>query len=148
MIKPIFEAMPAGLSIILGLLLFIIGLKGMGIGLKMAANKEWLQPIDNPYIMFLVAIGVTLLWQSSSLTTALLVSLVATGQISLAAALGGILGANIGTTGTSHLSALFGEGYNGVGRATAYYHTAVNFVMAIALLNPWALRLSTKFLGY
>ena len=139
--------MPAGVAIVFGLLLFIVGLKGMGIGLKAAANHELLRPIDDPYLMFAVAIGVTLLWQSSSLTTALLVSLVATGQIGLAAALGGILGANIGTTGTAHIAALFGEGYSGVGRAAAYYHTVVNLVLAAALLNPWALRLSVKWLG-
>lgn len=146
MIKSLFEALPPGVSIVLGLLLFIIGLKGLSVGLKATANPEWLQPIDNPYIMFLVAIGVTLVWQSSSLTTALLVPLVATGQVGLAAALGGILGANLGTTITAHLAALFGEGYQGLGRAAAIYHTMVNILMAALLLNPWALRLSVNIL--
>lgn len=147
MIKEAFTSLPPLAAISIGLLLFYLGLKGLGVGLKGLASPDLLAPIDNPYVMFVVAIGVTLLWQSSSLTTALLVPLVASGQIGLATALGGILGANIGTTGTSHLAAFFGEGYNGDGRAAALYHTWVNLVMAALLLNPWALRLATRILS-
>jgi len=147
MIKEAFASIPPLAAISIGLLLFYLGLKGLGVGLKGLASPDLLAPIDNPYIMFTVAIGVTLLWQSSSLTTALLVPLVASGQIGLATALAGILGANIGTTGTAHLAAFFGEGYVGDGRAAALYHTALNLMMAVIFLNPWALRLATRILS-
>ena len=147
MIKSAFVSIPPAAAIAIGLLMFYLGIKGLGVGLKGLANPALLAPIDRPYIMFVVAIGVTLVWQSSSLTTALLVPLVASGQIGLATALAGILGSNVGTTGTAHLAAVFGDGYVGDGRAAALYHTGVNLVMAALLLNPFALRFATRMLG-
>ncbi len=136
----IFGRIGPGYQIAIGLALFFFGMKIMGRGLKVAESPEWLAPVDNPYLMAGLALAVTMVWQSSSLTTALLVPLAATGQIGLATAIGGMLGANVGTTFTAHLAALFGDGYGGVGRAAAFAHTGLNLVMAAAFLNPWSLR--------
>ena len=59
--------------------------------------------IHNPYWMFLGGICMTLLWQSSSLSTTAIIALVASGAVPLPAAIAAVLGANIGTTVTNTL---------------------------------------------
>jgi len=61
--SPIFK-------IIVGLLIFYVGLKMFAGGMKSLGNVGQLLPfISNPYWMFLGGIFCTLLWQSSSLST-------------------------------------------------------------------------------
>ena len=56
--------------------------------------------------MFVGGICMTLLWQSSSLSTTAIIGLVASGALPLPAAIGAVLGANIGTTGTIWLAGI------------------------------------------
>jgi Na+/phosphate symporter len=128
--NPIFQA-------IAGLVLFYIGLKMFSGGMKSLGKLEHLEYfIHNPLWMFLGGIVMTLLWQSSSLSTTTIVALVASGALPLPSAIAAILGANIGTTGTIWLAgAMVSNGMPiGTTRHIAMVHTGVNLLMALALL--------------
>ena len=124
-------------KIIVGLLIFYVGLKMFAGGMKSLGNVEQLTPfISNPYWMFLGGILCTLMWQSSSLSTTAIVGLVASGFLPLPSAIAAVLGANIGTTGTIWLAGFFvsdGLPKNETLRI-AMAHTGVNLLMAISLL--------------
>ena len=92
--------------------------------------------IHNPYWMFLGGIVMTLLWQSSSLSTTAIIALVASGAVPLPAAIACVLGANIGTTGTIWLAGFFvSDGIpKGDTLRIAMAHTGVNLFMALTLL--------------
>ncbi len=118
-----------------GLIIFYIGLKMFAGGIKSMGNIEHLQYfMSNPYYMFLGGIIMTLLWQSSSLSTAAIVGLVASGALPLPSAIACVLGANIGTTGTIWLAAFHDGIPQGTTRHIAMVHTGVNMFMALTLL--------------
>ena len=124
-------------KIIVGLLIFYVGLKMFAGGMKSLGHVEQLTPfISNPYWMFLGGIVCTLLWQSSSLSTTAIVGLVASGFLPLPSAIAAILGANIGTTGTIWLASIFvSDGLpKGDTLKIAMAHTGVNMFMALTLL--------------
>ncbi len=93
-----------------GLGIFLIGIKFMGDGLKLLAGDSLKHLIDkyttNPVKGVLVGTLVTIAIQSSSGTTALTISLVRAGLMSLPQSIAVIIGANIGTTITSILIGL------------------------------------------
>tara|TARA_R110002020_G_scaffold110708_1_gene255724 strand:+ start:12505 stop:12945 length:441 start_codon:yes stop_codon:yes gene_type:complete len=120
-----------------GLVIFYIGLKLFSGGMKAMGKLEHLESfISNPYWMFLGGIVCTLAWQSSSLSTTAIIGLVASGALPLPSAIGAVLGANLGTTGTIWLAGLMvSEGFpQGITRQIALVHTGVNALMAVALL--------------
>jgi len=128
--NPIFQALA-------GLVVFYIGLKMFSGGMKSLGKLEHLEYfIHNPMWMFLGGIVMTLLWQSSSLSTTTIVALVASGALPLPSAIAAILGANIGTTGTIWLAGAFvSNGFPaGTTKHIAMVHTGVNLLMAITLL--------------
>ena len=128
--NPIFQTL-------LGLVIFYIGLKMFSGGMKSMGKLEHLEYfIHNPYWMFFGAIGCTLLWQSSSLSTTAIIGLVASGALPLPSAIAAVLGANIGTTGTIWLAGIMvSDGMpQGITKQIAIVHTGVNSLMAIALL--------------
>ena len=128
--NPIFQTL-------LGLIIFYIGLKMFSGGMKSMGKLEHLEYfILNPYWMFFGAIGCTLLWQSSSLSTTAIIGLVASGALPLPSAIGAVLGANIGTTGTIWLAGIMvSDGMpQGITKQIALVHTGVNALMAVALL--------------
>ena len=135
---------------LLGLVIFYIGLKMFSGGMKSMGHIEQLEWfLGNPYWMFFGAIGFTILWQSSSLTTTAVIGLVASGALPLPSAIAAILGANIGTTGTIWIAGmLVSDGMpTGITRQVALVHTGINTVMAVALLpfvQPMA-RFISKF---
>jgi Na+/phosphate symporter len=137
-------------KIIIGLIIFYIGLKLFAGGMKSLGSINQLEPfITSPYWMFLGGILCTLMWQSSSLSTTAIVGLVASGFLPLPSAIAAVLGANIGTTGTIWLASIFvSDGLpKGETLRIAMAHTGVNLLMAIALLpfvNPIA-RFLIKF---
>ena len=92
-----------------GLGLFIYGMKLMGDGLENAAGeglKKILEKVTkNPIIGVIVGAVVTMVIQSSSATTVMVVGFVNAGLMNLAQAAGIIMGANIGTTVTAQLVA-------------------------------------------
>ena len=122
---------------LLGLVIFYIGLKMFAGGMKSMGNIDHLQYfMGNPYWMFLGGIVMTLLWQSSSLSTTAIIALVASGAVPLPAAIAAVLGANIGTTGTIWLAGiLVSDGMpKGDTLRIAMAHTGVNLFMAATLL--------------
>lgn len=123
--------MNAPVQILLGLAMLLAGILIMTSGLKIAINKNWLAIFDNPFSMFASAIGFTVAVQSSSITTVMLVSLVGSGLIGLEASLGGVLGANVGTTITAWIA---GSVMNIDAIRMAAFHTAFNAVWCIPTL--------------
>ena len=136
------------ITTIVGLVVFYIGLKMFSSGMKSMGNMDHMNFfIHNPYWMFLGGIVMTLLWQSSSLSTTAIIALVASGAVPLPAAVAAVLGANIGTTGTIWLAGvLVSDGMpKGDTLRIAMAHTGVNLMMAVALL-PWVHHIA-RFLG-
>ena len=125
------------MTTLVGLVVFYVGLKMFSGGMKSMGNLEHLNFfIHNPYWMFVGGIVMTLLWQSSSLSTTAIIALVASGAVPLPAAIAAVLGANIGTTGTIWLAGLLvSDGMpKGDTFRIAMAHTGVNLLMAVALL--------------
>ena len=127
-----------------GLVIFYIGLKMFSGGMKSMGNMEHLQWFTaNPIYMFVGGIVMTLLWQSSSLSTTAIIALVASGAVPLPAAIGAVLGANVGTTGTIWLAGLLvSDGMpKGDTLRIAMAHSGANLLMAVMLL-PFVHQLS------
>src|SRR5210317_2345693 len=125
------------MTALVGLVVFYIGLKMFSGGMKSMGNLEHLNFfLGNPIYMFIGGIVMTLLWQSSSLSTTAIIALVASGALPLPAAIACVLGANIGTTGTIWLAGLLvSDGMpKGDTLRIAMAHTGVNLMMAITLL--------------
>lgn len=102
------------ISMLIGLLgglgLFLYGMKMMGDGLENAAGSKLKFILNkvtgNPFSAVLVGTVVTVLMQSSSATTVMVIGFVNSGLLSLVQATGVIMGANIGTTTTAFLVSL------------------------------------------
>ncbi|MBA2862715.1 Na/Pi cotransporter family protein [Methanococcus maripaludis] len=92
-----------------GLALFIYGMNLMGNGLQKVAGDGLKRLIEvltkNKYLGVLVGTVVTMLIQSSSATTVMVVGFVNASLMNLSQAIGVIMGANIGTTVTAQLVA-------------------------------------------
>lgn len=98
------------LSMAGGLGLFLFGIRTMGDGLENAAGAKLKRMLEvltgNRFLAVLVGFVVTAIIQSSTATTVMVVGFVNADMMSLAQAVGVIMGANIGTTVTSLLIAL------------------------------------------
>lgn len=98
------------ISLLGGLGLFLFGMKYMGEGLELAAGskmKDLLEKLTRNRVMgFLLGALVTVVIQSSSATTVMVMGFINAEIMDLAQATGVIFGANIGTTITSILIAL------------------------------------------
>ena len=141
------------LLLVVGLLfVFLVGVKGLGDGLGMLGGElldSFFQATSNPFVGLMVGILATALMQSSSVTTVMIVALVAapTDPLPLANAVPMIMGANIGTTVTNSLVSMahirqpaeFRRAFS-----VATCHDFFNF-MAVALLLP--LELATGVLS-
>ena len=109
------------LNLLLGLALFLFGMDVMGDGLKKSAGNK-LKTIlgkmtSNKFKGFLLGLGVTVIIQSSSATTVMVVGFVNSATMTLAQAVGVILGANVGTAVTAWLTAMTGmevQGADGI----------------------------------
>ena len=136
------------ITVLVGLVVFYIGLKMFSGGMKSMGNLEHLNFfLGNPIYMFFGGIVMTLLWHSSSLSTTAIIALVASGALPLPAAIGAVLGANIGTTGTIWLAGLLvSDGMpKGDTLRIALAHSGANLFMSIMLL-PWVHHIA-RFLG-
>lgn len=100
------------LNLLLGLALFLFGMDVMGDGLKKCAGNKLKiilgKMTSNKFKGFLLGLGVTLIIQSSSATTVMVVGFVNSATMTLAQAVGVILGANVGTAITAWLTAMTG----------------------------------------
>ncbi len=96
-------------SLLGGVGLFLYGMTIMSTGLKNAAGDQMRAILEhatsNRLVAVLVGIGVTVLIQSSSATDMMVIGFVNSGLMTLAQAVGVIMGANIGTTITAQITA-------------------------------------------
>ena len=92
--------------------MFLYGMSLMSTGLQKAAGTGLRKLIasitSNPFKGVLTGLGVTAAIQSSSATTVMVVGFVNAGLLTLTQAIGVIMGANIGTTMTAWIIAVFG----------------------------------------
>jgi len=128
--------------LVLGLLyLFLVGVRLLEGGIKGVsggAQESLFEGITNPLAALAVGILATVLVQSSSVTTATIVALVAAGTLPFETAVPMIMGANIGTTVTNTLVSL------GHARRSAEFKLAFTAatmhdffnVMAVAIILP------------
>ncbi len=100
------------LTLIGSVCLFLYGMKLMSEGLQKAAGDKLRNILammtNNRLVGALTGIFITALVQSSSATTVMIVSFVNAGLISLGQSMAVIMGANVGTTITGWIIALFG----------------------------------------
>ena len=97
------------LGVIVALYLFLVGINGMSSAIKhMGAEvaDSIFKTTSNPIIALFIGIFSTVLFQSSSTTTSLIVGMVSSGALSLAGAIPMVMGANIGTTVTNTIVSL------------------------------------------
>ncbi|MDH5671111.1 MAG: Na/Pi symporter [Myxococcales bacterium] len=133
------------------LFIFLVGIRGMGSGFK-GLGKGLLEAFfletSNPFVALVVGILGTTLVQSSSVTTSMIVAMVAApaNPLPIQNAIPMIMGANIGTTVTNTIVALGHIGRPDEFRraySAATCHDFFNF-MAVAVLLP--LEIATGFL--
>lgn len=119
--------------------LFMFGITFMGDGLKAVAGDKLREYIDkytsNTFSGMIIGILLTILMQSSSATTAIVIGLVRAGLMSLDQAAGVVLGANIGTTITSFLISISLDKY------------AMYIVFVGALCICFGSKQKTKYIG-
>lgn len=140
------------ISVLLLLYFFLIGVNGLGSGFKLLSGdllETFFAATENPLIALMVGILATTLMQSSSVTTSLIVGLVAAPEnpLPIANAIPMVMGANIGTTVTGTIASLAHMGWKEEFRrafAVATVHDFFNY-MAVLILLP--LELLTGFLG-
>ena len=133
------------LSMAGGLGLFLFGIRTMGDGLENAAGAKLKRMLEvltgNRFLAVLVGFVVTAIIQSSTATTVMVVGFVNAGMMSLAQAVGVIMGANIGTTVTSLLIAL---NFSSVAAAAAL----VGVILMLASKKTVVKNLGAIFTGF
>jgi sodium-dependent phosphate cotransporter len=142
--KGITGAMPTWLRAILvgGLIYaFLVGVSALEAGVKFLGQdtqERLFENVSNPVAGLCIGILGTVLVQSSSASTSVIVGLVAAGAIDIDTAVPMIMGANIGTTVTNTLVALGSARQSNEFRrafAAATVHDFFN-VIAVAILLP------------
>jgi solute carrier family 34 (sodium-dependent phosphate cotransporter) len=140
-----------GLTVLTLLYLFLVGVNGLGSGFRALGEgvlESFFAATENPFVGLMVGILATTLVQSSSVTTSMIVGLVAAplNPIPVANAIPMIMGANIGTTVTNTLASMAHMGRKEEFRrafAVATVHDFFNY-MAVVVLLP--LEMATGFL--
>ena len=122
------------LTLIGALGMFLYGMNMMSSGLQKAAGDGLRRFVasmtSNPLKGVTTGLGVTAVIQSSSATTVMVVSFVNAGILTLTQAIGVIMGANIGTTFTAWIIALFG--FSADISILAVPLMAIGFVMSLS----------------
>ena len=145
-------AVRTGLLLVLFLLVFLTGVRGLGDGFKLLGGDlldAFFSATSNPFIALMVGLLSTTLMQSSSVTTSMVVGLVAASEnpLPLANAVPMIMGANIGTTVTNTIVSLAHAGRKDEFRrafAVATCHDFFNYLSVLILLP---LEITTGFLS-
>ena len=102
---------PRFLAVLALLFVFLLGVKGLGDGFRLLGEdliQSFFAATENPFIGLVVGLLATTLAQSSSVTTSMIVGLVAAPEnpLPLANAIPMVMGANIGTTVTATIVSL------------------------------------------
>ena len=138
-------------SAFLLLFAFLLGVKGLGDGFKLLGNdliQGFFTATDDPFVGLIIGLLATTLVQSSSVTTAMIVGLVAVpdNPLPLANAVPMIMGANIGTTVTATLVSLAHMGRKEEFQRAfpvAICHDVFNYLSVLVLLP---IEIATGFL--
>jgi len=132
-------------SLLGGLALFLYGMEKMSEGMRKSAGNHMRSILaaltKNRIIAFFVGIFVTMVIQSSSATTVMLVSFVQAGLMNFAQTLGVILGADIGTTVTAQLIAFKLTDY-------ALLMIAIGFGLRMFAKNEKTMSIGEVILGF
>lgn len=129
------------LAVLVLLYMFLIGVKTLSSGLKfMGAEfaKTLFDITANPFASLMAGMLATVLFQSSSVTTSIIVGLVSAGTFSVGGAVPMIMGANIGTSVTNTLVSLGYVKNNANFKrafAAATVHDFFN-ILSVAILLP------------
>lgn len=129
-----------------GLALFIYGMTTMGKGLERAAGSKLEKTLEkmtgNVFTALIMGMVVTMVIQSSSATTVMVVGFVNAGIMTLKQSVGVILGANIGTTVTAQILRL--SGGEGSGNLFMDLLKPKNFAYIIVLVGVIIMMLAKK----
>ncbi len=91
-------------GVVAALYLFLVGINGMSSAIKNMGSdvaQSIFSTTSNPIVALFIGIFSTVLFQSSSTTTSLIVGMVSSGALGLGGAIPMVMGANIGTTVTN-----------------------------------------------
>ncbi len=138
------------LPVLLLLFLFLVGIKSLSTSFKMMGAgfaEGLLSATSNPFMALMSGMLATVLVQSSSVTTSIIVGLVSSGALGVAAAVPLIMGANLGTSITNTLVSLgFVGNKKDFSRAFAAgsIHDIFN-ILSVAIILPF--ELATGFLA-
>lgn len=148
-IKTILNTVLVAIKIIGSVGLFLYGMKLLSDGLQKSAGtklKSILKAMtQNRFMAVLTGTLLTMLIQSSSAVTVMVVSFVSAGLMTLAQSIGVILGANIGTTVTSWIVSLLGFKMDITILALAAVAVALPFLFS---KKPRRREVSEIFLGF
>lgn len=141
-----------GLLVVLLLLVFLTGVRGLGDGFKLLGSDlldAFFSATANPFIALMVGLLATTLVQSSSVTTSMVVGLVAAPEspLPLANAVPMIMGANIGTTVTNTIVSMAHIGRPDEFRRAFRVATCHDFFNYFSVLVLLPLEIATGFLS-
>lgn len=133
-------------NLITGLALFLFGMQAMGDSLKRVAGNKLENVLwrlsSSPLKGIALGAGVTAVIQSSSATSCMVVGFVNSGIMTIAQAIGIIMGANIGTTATGWILSL--SAVNGGGEAWWADLLSTAFICAIFALIGTLIKMFSK----
>ena len=92
------------LCVFAAIYMFLVGINGMSSAIKHMGSgvaESIFTATKNPFIALFIGVFSTVLFQSSSTTTSLIVGMVSSGTLSLSSSIPMVMGANIGTTVTN-----------------------------------------------
>ena len=141
-----------GLLALIFLLLFLAGVRGLGNGFKLLGSdllEGFFAATANPLVALMVGILATTLVQSSSVSTSMIVGLVAApdNPLPIANAVPMVMGANIGTTVTNTAVALVHMARRDEFKRAFAVATCHDFFNYLAVLVMLPLELATGFLS-
>lgn len=136
------NTLAASLGVLLLLVVFLAGIRGLGDGFRLLGSDlldAFFSATSNPFVALMVGILSTTLVQSSSVTTSMVVGLVAAPEnpLPLTNAVPMIMGANIGTTATNTIVSIAHMGRPSEFRrafSVATCHDFFNFLSVLVLL--------------
>lgn len=136
----ISDILSAGLQFFGSLCFLLFGMKMMSDGIQKSAGEKLQQALHfmtgNRFTGFLTGCLLTMIIQSSGATTVMVVSFVNAGLIELSQAIAVILGANVGTTVTAWIVALFGFNFQISAFAIPLFGLGYLFTVVKKIKNP------------
>lgn len=142
----------AVLAVLVLLLVFLTGVRGLGDGFKLLGGDlldAFFTATSNPFVALMVGLLATTLVQSSSVTTSMVVGLVAAPEnpLPLVNAVPMIMGANIGTTVTNTIVSIAHIGRPDEFRRAFSVATCHDFFNYLSVLVLLPLEMATGFLS-